>query len=887
VALLRALISGLRSLFRKQQADRELAEEVRAYLEMAAAEKMKQGMSRQDALRAVRLEQGNLETAKEMVHAAAWESFVDRCGQDLRFSIRRLRKSPGFTVVAVLTLALGIGANTAIFSVVNTVLLRPMPYKEADRLVTVWGENKAKGYDLDLVSSLDYADWRSENHTFESMGAATDKMYALTGAGEPAAVIGYEFSPDFFEVLGVPPLLGRTFAQDEDQTGKDQVVVLSHRLWMTRFNGDRAAVGRSVWLDGKSYTVIGVMPATFQYPSSTELWTPLTVDPTYAKERGIRWLRVMARLKHGVTIEQAEAEMRTIASRLEHEYPNSNRDQGVRLVTLRRLTTGDVRPALLVLLGSVGLVLAIACSNIANLLLSRAIRRRREMAVRAALGASRLRIVRQLLTESLLLSLAGGTLGVGIAYWAANALVAMFPATIANLSIPRIQSIPVDGWVLGFALLASSLTGAGFGLAPALLASDAGPTESLRESGRSGSPNVTGRRFRNVVVVFEMALSLMLLTAAGLMAKSFVRLVTADLGFRPDHVLTFRTVLPQYKYSKDWQQAGFHNEALRRIQALLGVRAAGTVTFLPLSGWWGTREVSASGRPTKGGRKNPNPVWSSVSPDYFRALGIPLLKGREFTEGDNKSGSEVAILSASLVQNLWPNDDPMGRQVRIGGFDKAKEVIGVVGDVHQLGIARPGENSDPTSEVYVPFAQAPTPLLGFAVRTAGNPLGVVKQVQREIWAVDKEQPISFVESMDQLASESIALPRASVLVLAVFAGMALVLAAMGIYGVLSYSAVQRTQEIGIRIALGAVRSDVLRLVIGEGVRLTALGVTVGVGGAAGYARVLGSLLYGVKPGDPAIFVAGPILLAAVALVACYIPARRATQIDPMVALRYE
>jgi predicted permease len=885
--VLRQIVSGLRALFGKKRVEQELDEELREYLEMATEERMKQGMNRNAARRAVRLEQGNAENAKEAVGDASWESFIATLRQDLRFAVRMLRKSPGFTVVALLTLALGIAANTAIFSVVNTVLLRPLPYKDADRLVSVWGENKPKGYDLDLVSSLDYADWKAQSHSFENMGAATDAMYTLTGAGDPAAVVAYQFSADFFNVLGVRALVGRTFGQDEQQPGKDHVVVLSHRLWMTRFGGDRAVIGKTVTLNGEPYEVIGVMPASFRYPGSTELWTPLTMSPDYVRDRGIRWLRVLARLKPGSTLELAEVEMRTIASRLEREYPGTNQDQGVRLVSLRDLTSGDARPALLVLLCCVGLVLLIVCANIGSLLLSRAIRRRRELAVRTALGAGRWRLVRQLLTESLLLSLAGGALGVGIAYWAANVLVAMFPKTIANLSLPKIESIPLDGWVLGFALLASVVTGAVFGLAPALLASHVSPDESLKESGRSGTTGAAGRRLRNVVVTLEMAMALMLLIAAGLMTKSFARLVGADLGFRTGHVLTFRAVLPQYKYAKDLQRAGFHDEALRRIESLPGVKAAGTVTFLPLSGWWGTREISVAGRPTEPGAKNPNPVWSSVSPNYFKALHIALVKGREFTDADNKTGAEVAILSASLARRLWPNDDPIGRQVMVEGFDKPKEVIGVVGDVHQLGIAHTGEGSDPTSEVYVPYAQAPAPILGFVVRTVGEPLDIVNEVRREISAVDREQPISFAASMDQLASESVALPRASMVLLAVFAGMALVLAAMGIYGVLSYSASQRTQEIGVRITLGATRGDVLRLVIGEGVHVTAAALIIGIVSGAGFAQVLGSLLYGVKPVDPAIFAAVPIAVACVALVACYIPARRATRVNPVTALRYE
>jgi predicted permease len=888
MALIRSLKAGLRGLFRRPEADAELDAELREYLDADVAEKIKAGMNREDALRAARIALGSAEAVKEGVRAVGWETLVDTVWQDIRFAVRTMRKNAGLSAVILVTLALGIGANTAIFGVVNTVLLQPMPYKQADRLVTVWGENKARGYDLDLVSSLDYADWKSQNGVFESMGASTDEMYTLTGAGEPAAVIAYDFSPDFFDLLGVSPILGRTFARDEDQPGKNRVAVLSYRLWKTQFGGDETVIGRSITLDGNAYTVIGVMPASFQYPQVVELWTPLTMTPKYAKDRGIRWLRVMARLKPGVTIDRAQAEMKTIASRLRSEYPNTNKDYDVSVITLRQLVSGDVRPALLVLLCSVGLVLLIACANVANLLLSRAVARQREIAVRVALGASRSRMIRQFLTESLLLSLVGGALGLVIAYRGMGALVAMFPTTVSNLSIPRVEAIPIDRWVLGFAVLASLITGIVFGLAPALQACRIMPGDSLKEHGRSGTSGAHGRRLRNVLVVSEVALSLLLLTAASLMTKSFLHLVQADLGFHSDHLLTLRILLPTYKYQKDSQQRAFSDEVLSRIQSVPGVKAAGTVTFLPLSGWWGTREVGVAGRPADPGVKNPRPVWSSVSTDYFRAASIPLLKGREFGNQDDASNANVAILSVGLARALWPNDDPIGKQVTIQGFDKTRQVVGVVGDVRQLGMVHQmGVNSEVMSEVYVPFAQVPTQLLGFAIRTVGDPLSVAKAVQRAVWEVDKGQPMSFVETMDQLATETTVLQRASMILLGVFAGIALILASIGIYGVISYSASQRTHEIGIRIALGASSGDVLRLVIGEGVRLTVVGVAIGIAGAFGLTRFLASLLYGVSSADPATFVTVPLVLTAVAVAACYIPARRAMRVDPMVALRYE
>jgi predicted permease len=631
------------------------------------------------------------------------------------------------------------------------------------------------------------------------------------------------------------------------------------------------------------------MPKTFQRPPGTELWTPLAIDPTYARDRSVRWLRVMARLKPGVTFDQAQAAMKTIAARLRTAYPTTNQDYGVNLETLRHETSGDVRPALLVLLGSVGLVLLIACANIANLLLSRAVARHREIAIRAALGASRLRMMGQFFTESVLLALAGGTLGLVVAYGGASALVAMFPTTVSNLSIPRIETIPIDGGVLTFALLASVVTGILFGLAPALEACRWSPGESLKESGRTGAGSTSGRRVRNALVVSEVALSLVLLTAAGLMIRSFFYLVRADLGFSPEHILSLRVFLPGYQYKNDAQMIAFSSETLSRIQSLPGVQAAGTVTFLPLSGWWGTREVSVAGRPVDPAAKNPSPVWSSVSPDYFRAMNIPLLKGRYFTEQDNASSADVVILSAALAGQLWPNEDPLGRQVNVEEFNKPRQVIGVVGDVYQLGrgVQPAGMRADVTSEIYIPYDQWPSHLMCFTIRTAADPLGLAKAVESAIWAVDKEQAVSFVETMDQLASETIVLQRASMILLAVFAGFALALASIGIYGVISYSTSRRTHEIGIRIALGAGRKDVLGLVLGEGLVLTLAGVALGLAGAFGLLRFLSSVLYGVRASDPATFLIVPVVLIVVALAACYLPARRAMGVDPMVALRYE
>ena len=802
--------------------------------------------------------------------------------QDLKYGLRMLARSPGFTVVAVLTLALGIGANTAIFSVVNIVLLRPLPYRDADKLVTVWGYNRARGFNTDQVSPLDFADWRSQNRVFEGMAASTEATYTLTGIGEPALIIAYSFSADYFHVLGVAPLVGRTFLPEEEKPGKNHVAVLSYSLWQSRFGRDRDLAGKSITLDGAPYTVVGIMPPGFEYPPSTQLWTPLTPLPEAANDRAYRYLRVMARLKPGVTLQQAQLEMNTIARRLASAYPKTNKDEdATNIITLQQMISGDIRPALLVLLCAVGFVLLIACANVANLLLARAARRQKEVAVRAALGASRSRLVRQFLTESVLLGLAGGAFGLALASWCMGALVAMFPPTIFNLSIPHVEKISIDGWVLSFAVAVSLLTGVIFGLVPALQAGRADMNESLKESGRRLAGSVPSRRFRGSLVIAEVALSSILLTAAGLALKSFVHLLGGDPGFNPEHVLTLRVLLPQYKYKTDAQQIAFSNRALDQIRSLPGVQAAGTVTFLPLSGWWGGRTVSLEGSSTPEDQR-PMAVWSSVTPGYFPALGIPLLKGRFLTDRDDQGAPQVAIISKTLARQLTPNVDPVGERINVQGVKGVVEVVGVVDDVHQRGMT-----SQMTSEIYLPFSQAPMWIICFAVRTASDPAGLAKAVQRAIWAVDKDQSIGYVMPMDQLASESLAPQRVVTLLLGVFAGVALILAAVGIYGVIAYSAGQRTHEIGIRMALGARRADLLRLVVGQGMLLTLVGVGAGLIAAFGLTRLMSSMLYGVRPTDLATFAVVSLVLAGVAMLASYIPARRAATVDPMVALRYE
>jgi predicted permease len=800
--------------------------------------------------------------------------------QDVRYGLRMLAKTPGFTAIAVLTLALGIGANTSIFALVDTVLLRPLPYRYPDRLVTVWSYNAAKGYDTDLVSPLDYQDWKSQNDVFESMGASTDVTYTLTGLGEPSLVIAYEFSADYFHVLGVAPLLGRAFLAEEEQPGKNHVVVLSYSFWQSHFGGNRDVAGKSITLDGQPYTITGVMPPDFKYPSFTELWTPYTVLPEAANDRAYRYLRVMARLKPGVTLQQALAEMNAIAGRLAVAYPSTNRDDAAtNLIALRQMISGDVRPALLVLLAAVGAVLLIVCTNVANLLLARAAVRQKEVAVRAALGASRVRLLRQFLTEALLLSLAGGTLGVLLASWCTGALVHMFPPTIFNLSIPNIVRIPIDGWVLGFALSLCLFTSLVFGIVPALQLC-AKPNQVLKESGR-GLAGVPGSRFRSALVIVELALSLILLTAAGLTLRTFRYLLSEDLGFSPDHVLTMRVLPLSTKYKSDAERLRFAEETLQGIRSVPGVQAAGIVTFLPLSGWEGRRGVAlkSEGLPLN---QRPVALWSAATPDYFRAMSIPLLSGRTFAEQDRPGAPNVAIISQSLATRLTPRSDPVGQQIVVDDVEGPVEIVGVVGDVRQSGAT-----SSRSPELYLAFAQNPAPVFCYAIRTAVDPQSVVKAAERAIWQADDQQAVGFVMPMDHLTAESLAPQRVVMLILSAFGGVALLLAAIGIYGVIASFVTQRRQEFAIRTALGARAADVLWLVIQQSLKLVLSGVLIGLAGALLLTRFLASLLFGVRPIDPMTLLLGVATLAGAAFLATVIPARRATRVDPMVALRYE
>ena len=867
---------------RRSRMESEMDAEMRFHVEAYAEDLMRSGMGKAEAQRRARLEFGGVEQAKEECRDAKGVSFIEGVIEDLRFGLRMLRKSPGFTVVAVATLALGIGANTAIFTVVNAVLLRPLPYRDANRLVTVWSQNRTRGYDTDLVSPLDFGDWSARSSAFEKLAASTDVQYTMTGSGEPVTVIAYAFSADYFQVLGVSPYVGRTFLKEEEQPGKNQVVVLSYGFWQRHFGGDRKLVNKTITLDGVPYTVIGVMPPEFKYPARTEMWTPLVPNPVAANDRAYRYLRVMGRLKRDANVEQARAELNGIAARLAEEYPNTNKQNDtVNLIPLRQMISGDARPALLVFFCAVGLVLLIACANVANLLLARAVGRQKEVAVRGTLGATRGRLVRQFLTESMMLGLMGGLLGVLLAVWCKKGLAVMFSTQIFNLNMPYLETIPMDGWVLGFAAVGSLMTGVVFGLLPAVQSS-ANCNESLKEMGRGATESIRWRKFRNALVVAELAMSIVLLTAAALTIKSFAHLLGNDLGFQPEHVMTLRVLLPVPRYAEAAKQIAFENETLAKIRSLPSVKSAGAVTFLPLSGWSGRRSVAPAGRAIPEDQR-PKVLWSSATPGYFESMGIPLIAGRFFEEADREDRVGVALVSKSLARRLSPTDgELLGNQIEVEGIKNPVAVVGVVGNVRHFGAA--GEAS---AEVYLPFAQEPGQLLCFAIHIARTDAGLSKAVEKAIWSVDRDQAVGFQMGMDELVSDSLAPQRMVTIVLGAFGGLALMMAAVGIYGVIANSVEQRTHEIGIRMALGARAGQTLQMIMTQGMRLVLAGAAVGVAVGMGLMRFIASVLFGVQPGDAGMFLAATLLMSVVAMVACWVPAQRATRVEPMVALRYE
>ncbi len=893
MSLLRNITSGLRSLFRKDQVDRELDEELRAYQEMATEEKTKQGMNPNAALRAVRLERGSVEIAKEIVRSGGWESFVETCWQDFCFALRTLYKSPGFTVVVVLTLALGIGANTAIFTVVDGVILKPLPYPQPDRLVMLLEKQLSDGT-LGTVAPANFFDWHQQSHSFEKM-AAIDPYPDLivTGSGEPRRLVGAAVSSDFFSLLGVRMALGRDFLPEEDRPGSNLVVVLSYSTWLQHFGGSPGIVGKPIRLNNTDGTVVGVLPRDFSLVSKAsdfesrnhfDVWIPLALpSPPEPWQRGTHPLCVFARLKSGASLQQAQADLNLIAANLQRLYPTDDKERGITAVPLGQYVIANVRTALFTLLAAVGMVLLIACGNIANLLLTRGVTRQKEIAVRIALGASRSRLAQQLLTESMVLVLFGGLLGFLFARVGVPAILHYLPA-----DLPRASEITVDGRVLTFTALISLSTGILFGLLPLFQSQRVSAQDSLKQSGRGMAPSQS--RLRSALVIGQVAIALVLLTGAGLMIKSFWTLLSVSPGFQTEHILTARLSLPpQYTNGSVFgvgqhrRISAFQRELLDRVRGIPGVISAAFTAYLPLSGTESSWAFDIEGRP-------PRPVgvynvayYRPVSSDYFETIGIPILRGRSFAPSDDEDSPLVAIINESMVRAFWGQQNPVGQRVRFSD-QKWRTIVGVVGDVHHESLG-----TKPEPEMYVPYGQIanvesrPTIVL----RTSVEPTSLTSSLRQALSQLDAGVPMDQIETMKQIVSSSVGQPRFRTAVLFVLAFLAVFVASIGLYGVMSYLISQRTREFGIRVAVGASTGALLRLVLGQALKLVSIGISLGLVGAMVLAKSIAGLLYGITPFDTATFASMSLLLAVVAFAASYIPARRAASVDPMIALRYE
>jgi putative ABC transport system permease protein len=797
---------------------------------------------------------------------------------DLRYALRQLIKSPGFAAVTILTLALGIGACTAIFSVVNAVLLRPLDYPDPARLVII-RETNLPDFPEFSVSPPNYLDWEKQTKSYEHLAAYSGSRINLTGDGEPQQLVGIKATAHYFDVYGIKPVLGRTFLPEEDAPGKNHVVVLSYPFWQRVFGGAADVLGRPVQLNGEPYTVIGVAPLGFGIASKIDAWMPMAFKPdeTANDARGGHYLSVVGRLRPGVTVAQAEAELKVLAAQLAKQYPDSNKGWGIFMMPLQDYSVRDVRTVLYTLLGAVGCVLLIACANIANLLLARATARHREISIRAALGASRARLVRQLLTESVLLALCGGLAGMLLARWGLDALLALAPA-----NLPRVTDIHLNAGVLVFSLALSVLTGLVFGIAPAWLAARADVNEALKQGSRGSTEGGARGRMRSALVVIEVTLALMLLGGAGLLARSFIQLAHVDPGFTPENATVLRLSLPQKKYALPEQQTAFANSLLERVKNLPGVQAAGLTHSMPLVSDY-VLGFNIEGRPALAPSDLPNTNYYAVTPEYFRAMGIRLVRGRVFTAQDDAKAPRVAIINETMARQHFPNEDPIGKRINItNGPDTWREIIGIVGDIKQYGVDKATSNQS-----YEPFAQVPFSSLNVVIRTSGPPAALLGAIRPTVYAVDKDQPIGTIRPLEEIMADSIARQRFAMTLLTVFSLVALVIAAVGIYGVMAYSVVQRTGEFGIRMALGAQQRDVLRLVLTQGGKLIGLGLIIGLAATLAASRAMGSMLFNTSAQDPLTLATITVLLGAVALIACLLPANRATKVNPIEALRTE
>jgi len=804
--------------------------------------------------------------------------------QDVRYGFRLLLKHKGFSAVAVLALALGISANTAIFSVVNAILLSPLPYKEPERLVVPVSVSISRGWDRASITYADYLDWRNETGIFENVAVFSSQTADLAGGGEPERIDVAGVAEEYFAVMGVEPLIGRTFSADEFKPNSTRTLVISYRLWQRKFGGDPGVLEQTAYLNGRPYPVIGVMPKDSQWPDDFDIWVPMAVGPNPGPDllrRDNMIFRAVARLKPGVSITQASAAMATIAQRLEEEFPESRKGITNKAIPLRAYIVGDqLQLALMVLLAAVGFVLLIACVNVANLLLARAATREREIAIRLALGSGRLRLIRQLLTESVMLALIGGGAGLLLAFWGVDLLTAIAPG-----DVPRLSEVKIDLRVLAFTIVTSVVTAVLFGLIPALHASKLNLNESLKEGGRSSSEGARGGRIRSALVVSEVVLSLVLLAGAGLMVRSFSRLQQVDPGFNTNNLLTMSINCPSKRYPDDAKIIAFYKSVAERVAGSPGVESAAFSSALPLGGggFYLGRRFLIEGHPEPPAGPDTQAQWNVISPGYFETTGIRLIQGRSFDERDTPAGNKVVIINETLAERLFPNEDPLGKRIRSWRDENLlREIVGVVQDVRYFG-----RDDELRGLVYVPHTQNPWRSMVLTVRTTGDPAAMIASTRDQVWSVDKDLAVANPRTMNETLARSVASQRFSMTLLAVFAAIAMVLATLGVYSVLSYTVAQRSHELGVRMALGARTGDIMKLVLLQGMKLTLMGAGIGLAAAFAVTRLMKTLLYEVGATDPVTFAVVTMLLLGAGLAACLIPARRATKVDPMVALRYE
>ena len=800
---------------------------------------------------------------------------------DVRYAARNLFRRPGFTIIAVITLALGIGANTAIFSAINALLLKPLPFPELDRVVAVWDKLPSRGLQRNEVTVANYLDWQSQTQSFEQLALYRWWSANLTGIDPPERIQGFLVTANFLDTTGMKPIMGRNFLPEENQPGKGAVAVITHSLWQRRFGGDPNILNKTITINSITRTVVGVMPERFNFPKGAEVYAPLPMTPEVMKSRGDHSYYVLGRLKPGASIPGAQAELDNITARLEQQFPETNKGWGATIFPIVADTVRTYDTALWIMMGAVGFVLLIACANVANLMLARASGRKKEIALRTALGASRWRIVRQLLTESLIVALIGGALGVLIGFWGIDALRAANPAEASRFA-PGWYQLGINAPVLLFTLGLSVVSGIVFGLVPALQASRTNLNDSLKEGGRQTS--ASSHRLRSSLVVFEFALSLVLLVGAGLLTRSFLALVKTDPGFNPDHVLTMNLMLPAAKYKDQPARAAFYNDLVQRVKTQPGVESAAVVNYLPLGGANSSDSYLVEGEPEPAPGDEHGGRYRVATPDYFRTMGISIVRGRGFTDQDRAGAPPVVIVNEAFVRKHWPGADPIGKRIRFyGPLERAPwmQVVGVIADVkHELNLAV-------TPEYYLPHAQNPWNAMVLVAKTSVEPGSLAGALRQQVWAIDKDQPVFDVKTMQEVRSTSVAVYSFSSVMLGIFAFVALLLASIGIYGVMAFAVTQRTQEIGIRIALGARSVDVLKLVVKHGMKLALLGMVIGLAGSWAVTRFIEKLLVGVEATDLLTFSVVSVCLLVAAFVACYLPARRATKVDPLVALRYE